>query len=789
MKKHFLFLIFCAFLLSIPAELSARETIRIGMVFDGQWEDTRTIFQLIKGEIEALTADEFEIILSEQSLFIADWTPESNQQVLDRVYQNNGIDLVIVVGIVSTNDVVHRGALSKPTVATLILDTDLQKAPLTKTGTSGVRNLSYTAFSNTFNESIEQFHRVVPFTKVAWIVNRHVMAAIPGMRENARTYLDQNGIAVEYISIEDSIERALSQISEDVDAVVVAPQSYLSSVQIRTLADGLIAKKLPSLAITGKSDVELGMMVSLTQNELDYLRLSRRIALNVQSILLGEKPESLPVFIEESQHLTVNMATARAIGFSPTWDTIAQAELIHPEAMDRKILTITEAVREAVEKNLTIAARDRFVAGNAQNIRQAWSRVLPQLNLNNTYARIDEDRARAAMGMAPEETASGGASVSQILYSEQAFANIAIQKAAQRSREMAFHELKLDIALNAAVAYLNVLKAKNLERIQSENLRVSRENLRLAKTREDVGQSGPADVYRWESQIATNQRDVIRAKENYQNAQIQLNRLLHRPLEEEYLLEETKQDNEFFVMDKGRIDAYTRNPHSFKIFRDFFVREGLDHSPEIKQIDAQINAQERTVQSARRKFWQPEISAGVQVTDNYFEDGAGVPGASTANDRDTTFSIQATFPLFEGGNKIASHKKESAALQQFRLERAAQAEQIEERIRTRLHTAGVSSEAINLSKRAAEFAHKNLGLISEAYSEGTVNILDLIDAQNSALNADLVAENATIDFMVDVMEVQRAVGYYFFMLNEKEREEWSQRFELYFKHAGVKPAQ
>ena len=780
--------IFAFVLMLFPYPIAlAKEPARLALVFDGRWEQIDEILELVKGEILALTEDEFDIHIGEEDVYIADWTPESNQQLLDQVYSDDNIDIVLTIGVVSTNAAIQQKDIPKPTVATLVLDRELQNAPLTEDHTSGVKNLSYTAFSNTFGESIRKFYEVIPFSKVAWIVNRHVITAIPALQEQAQEFLKEQGVEVEFISIEDSIDEALEEISLDVDAVIVAPQSYLSSEQMRYLADGLIERRLPSLALTGKNDLRIGLLVSVTQEEIDYVRLSRRIALNVQSILLGDPASELPVFIEESDQLSINMATARAIGFSPSWDVMSQADLMYREQIDMQEISIVDAIRVALRENLSIAAQIKSVDSTEQNIRQAWARVLPQVNLSNTYSRIDEDRAVAALGSAPEKSASANVTASQVLYSNDLFRNITIEKEQQQSRREALVELRLDIALNTAIAYLEVLKRKNQERIQRENLRVSKANLRLAQSREDVGYSGPADVYRWESEIATNQQNVIRTRENYNGALVQLNRFLHRPLEDQYRLQEPRPDSEFFVMEKSRIVGYTRNAELYRLFRDFFVEEALRHAPEVRQLAAQIAAQENVVKKSKAEFWQPDVSASISLTDNYYEGGSGVASAQTTNDRDTTFSVKAAFPLFEGGDKVATVRQAQASLQQLTLQKAATEELVEQDMRTRLHDVGASSEAIDLSQEAAEAARKSLELMTESYSQGTVGITDLLDAQNARLNADLNAENAAFDFMIDIMEVQRSLGYYFFMLDEVERDEWYERFEQFFADAGAEP--
>ncbi len=80
------------------------------------------------------------------------------------------------------------------------------------------------------------------------------------------------------------------------------------------------------------------------------------------------------------------------------------------------------------------------------------------------------------------------------------------------------------------MAYLNLLRAQTLERVQKENLELTRSNLELARVRQQIGISGPAEVYRWESQIATARKEVINANAQRNAAEIGVNRVLHQPL-------------------------------------------------------------------------------------------------------------------------------------------------------------------------------------------------------------------------------------------------------------------
>ena len=113
-----------------------------------------------------------------------------------------------------------------------------------------------------------------------------------------------------------------------------------------------------------------------------------------------------------------------------------------------------------------------------------------------------------------------------MIVSEDAKANIDVQKFFLAAKKDEERGLMLDIIQKAAVSYLNVLKAKTLKNIQEDNLAVTRANLELAKQRESVGTAAPAEVYRWEIQMATARQAVIEADATKRKSELALNEAL-----------------------------------------------------------------------------------------------------------------------------------------------------------------------------------------------------------------------------------------------------------------------
>ena len=102
-----------------------------------------------------------------------------------------------------------------------------------------------------------------------------------------------------------------------------------------------------------------------------------------------------------------------------------------------------------------------------------------------------------------------------------------------------------------------------------------------------------------------------------------------------------------------------------------------------------------------------------------------------------------------------------------------------------MHMAGASHAGIEQARAAAEAARKNLELVTDAYRSGAVSIITLIDAQNSALISEQAAASAVYDFMLDLMNVERAVGQFHFFRTEPERQAYFNRLEEFYRKAGV----
>ena len=789
--KRIIFLIFPLVFFSLVsmslAEAARLPVINIGIVFDGPApERENDIGQLVKQEILALTEGEFDVRFPNELHVRGEWTRSSIKVALGKLLRDPRVDLILALDPVASDIAAHQPTLSKPVVATVIIDANLQNIPVKK-GTSGVRNLNYLSAFRSIERDVAAFLAIKPFKKLVVLATGTTLEGIPQLRAKGQQIAEAAGIEIEMIQIAATAQEALQKLPADAEAVYVTPNPHMTAEELQRLAQGLIERHLPSFSYLGRREVKQGLLASIA-TEADTLRFARRIALNVQRILLGEDAGDLPVAFSQSEHYSINMATARAIDVSPNWDILAEAELLNEEITDvSRRLSLEKVAHEAVAVSLDLQAGERELAAGAQDVRQARSNLLPQLDIAAQGMIIDEDRAQTSFGGQAERTTSGSFTGSQVIYSEKAWANLEIQNHLQDARVQGYDSLSLNVVQETTIAYLNVLRAKTFEGIQKENLRVTRSNLELARIRQSIGYSGPAEVYRWESEAAINRQDLLKAEAQRRQAEIVLNRLLNRPQEEPFIAEDASIDDPALLAGDKRVLGFTRNPRDFALFRDFMVRDGMDRSPELHQLDAAIAAHQRALASTRSAFWSPDIVVQAGVTETFNKGGAGAdvtsPFGGTRDDTDWNVALVATLPLSTGGSRRADSNKAHETLVQLQTERRAVRQRIEANIRNAIHQVGASHGSIALSEKAASAAQKNMELVTEAYSQGAVANIQLIDAQQAALVARLGAADARYQFLIDLMNTQRATGRFSFFMSDAERADWFNRLQVFFAEA------
>jgi outer membrane protein TolC len=762
-------------LLSLSAQ--ARD-IRVAVVSDGPVARVKLTPEVLEREIANVAGPGLGIVLPADKRFAGDYSLDGAAAVFERALADPDVDVVVTLGILTSQQAARRTSLPKPVIAPLVIDPILQGYPL-KEGRSGRHNLTYVADFQSVATEVRAFHDIVGFRHMVALVDDSLMAALPALAGKATELAKVLNVRIDLVRVNSDVQAALASIPEGVDAVYVTPLRFNES-QGRELARGLAQRKLPSFSVTGRSDVEAGLLMTTGGAERDTERLARRLAIMVQRIAQGEDPATFDVAFPTSQRLVINMQVAREIGFSPRWQYLADAEQLHAEPDGAQPLTLIDAMRAALDANPALAASRERLGSAEDDVRIARSELLPSLSASAARTRIDEDRASPLTQA--EDTTSAGLGFSQLIYSERAWAGYSIAKSLGAAQEQSQRADELDTLTNAAVAYLNVLRAKSLEDVRRRNAENTRKNLEISRVREEVGLAGRSDYLRWVAQLARDKQTLLAAESSRRQAETEMLRILHRPASQPFSTVETGIDDPLTLVSSPRSQAFLDTPAKWAVFMEYAVHTALENAPEIKQASSVLEARQRALASAGRAFYLPDlalVSSGSKFTDKSGAGSLSIPGAP--DDESWSVSLQATLPLLTGGQRGAERSQARHEVRASEADRLAAMDAIEARTRLVLHQTASSWPAIDLSREAQAAADENLANVTDAYARGAVSVTDLIDAQETALLNGLSATDAKYGFMTDFINVLRSMGEFEILLDPASREAWYSRVEAWFR--------
>lgn len=781
---------------SSPAKAQDLPVVTLGVLVDGESERILVLLDMLRSEILALTKNEFDLRMPEDKIVIADWTRAGVEIGMGRLLSDREVDVVLAIGAISADVASGRGVFPKPLITPLAIDADVQGFPFDPvTGGSGVSNFTYANILAPTTRDIRTFLEIHPFSKLAVIVQPALAEAMPKLPESVLARLAELNVEFIQVTARSTPEETVAAIPPEADAVYVLPLMRFTHDDIEVLAEALKRRGLPSFSMFGIEEVEHGLLAGLRTRDF-WPRLARRMALNLQRVLLGDDPGTIPVSFAENPRLVINMRTARAVGVFPTWLAMSGAELLHEEETEGiQKMRLVDAVMWAEDTNLDLAAFDHQVAAGIQVVEEAKGRVRPQVGAFASGIVIDEDRAAASFGSQAEQSFAASLALDQIIYSEPVFANVTIQKRLQENLEVQRKILHLDVVREAATAYLIILRTHGLYEIQKENLRVTRRNLELAQIRQRIGAAGASEVYRWESAIATAERMTVTSRENVNVTKVNLNRILNRPQNTKFVPENVSHLSPVFMSGDIRTWRYIYSPRGYEIFVDFMVGIGLSNSVELEAIDAAIAAARRASLAARRQLYIPDFFLSAEIRRFLARSGAGTDPVNLpipiefprVDDTDWSVGLFGALPVYTGGVNRANKRRAQEELFQLQVERDAVANHVEQRIRSALLLAGASFYSIELAQAATDAALKSLDLVTESYATGAVSITELLDAQAAALRASEGASNIVYDFLIDLMEVERAMSSFAFFQTEEEREAFYQGVHDYMIRRGVQP--
>jgi len=404
--------------------------------------------------------------------------------------------------------------------------------------------------------------------------------------------------------------------------------------------------------------------------------------------------------------------------------------------------TLESALAKAYGNNPSLNAQRAGVRATDENVAQAKSGYRPTIagtaDIGRTYTQRDSrNPAAIAAGLPTEQSGYLTPRGYGIELNQTIFDGFRTDNSVRRAESgvLAAREdlttTEQNILVNAATAYMNVLRDTAILDLQRNNVEVIDEQLRQTRDRFNVGEVTRTDVAQAESRLA-----AARSQESQAEANLRASIAQYR----QFVGVEPRQ------LAPGRpLDRLT--PRSL----DAALKIAFGEHPAIKAAQHQVDAAELQVKIAQGAL-APQIGITASVAQRY--------DTQTSNDEALQASAVArlTVPIYEGGQAYSATRQAKEQVGQAQL----QADWVRDQVRAAVVSNWSALEAARAQIQAAQAqidaAETALSGVREEARVGQRTTLDVLNAQQELLTARVNLIQAQRDRVVASYQLVSAMG-------------------------------
>jgi len=407
--------------------------------------------------------------------------------------------------------------------------------------------------------------------------------------------------------------------------------------------------------------------------------------------------------------------------------------------------TLEWALVQAYQNNPSLNAQRASVRSIDENVPQALSGYRPKLSVtaNGGYDYANTLSHSVSQAVFPNtvsytnfaepyESRGVGVSATQTLFNGLQTANKVRQAESQvmGARET-LRVTEQQVLLDAATAYMNLLRDQAILDLNRSNVEVLTEQLKQTRDRFNVGEVTRTDVAQSESRLAAGRSSLLGAQANYVTSQANYRRVIG--------------------VDPGRLAPGTPVDRFSPKVLNQAVAEGQQQSPSVLAAMYGVDVAELAVKVSEGALY-PNLAVTASASKNW-------DPLYNVN-KQTLASVvgQLTVPIYQGGSEYSSIRQFKETLGQQRLNLDVNRDQARETVVQswgQLDATKAQIEATTAQVNAAEIA---LNGVREEARVGQRTTLDVLNAQQELVNARVALVTAQHDRVVASYTLLAAVG-------------------------------
>jgi outer membrane protein TolC len=733
---------------AVAQDLDPGPTIVIGVVEEGAAPGSDVVTR-VEAELGRLLR-RHTVVFKRDPAFQAGWDPARMRPAVQAALDDREVDIVLVVGALASQ-AAGQVTRTKPVVTTFIQRPDLFDIHQSTNDQAVDSNLVIVSNPLRADSELRQLLALVPVDTVALAIEAAYVSGLTSLAAEVAMLEAALGITVLLWPVDPATQP--DSAPPGVKAVALGPTPRLAPVQRQARIELLTSFGLPSYSLEGLQDVEAGALMTRTPDQ--RTQQARRVALNLSELIRGTGTSVLPVFLSVDPALYLNGTTAAQIGYSPRLSTLVQATILN-EADLRLAETPLDlpGVQSLVQDgNVSLAIVTQEVETSRKNRQLSLSPLLPQIVAVPNYRAFDP---QGLEGLVADQALNLSFQASQMIYDDQRVSNYRTSKRLEERSHENVETRRLDVVGSAGEAYLDLVLARILYRVNVENLNLTIDNLALARHRLQTGYSGPNEVFRWEAEVAKRRGDVLRSQALAEQQRIGLNQILGVDQTIRWRTREIQVDTTNFFFAGIDLNALLTTRQQLAAFRNSMVEFALMNAPELRSVGKTIEAQSIQVGQRKRSWFLPSFYLNFDYQYQAFREPE-LPGISRSR---PVFSIQAVYPLFIGAERAFAVGQTQSQLTELTQQEKLTRQLVERRTRGSIRRLESSYPNIRLTQIQSDRARRNLMVVQDKYAQGLLNVTDLLEAQNENFAADQGAAASNYLFLIDLNAFERSIAWF-----------------------------
>lgn len=452
-------------------------------------------------------------------------------------------------------------------------------------------------------------------------------------------------------------------------------------------------------------------------------------------------------------------------------------------------ISLDQAIQIALANNTEIKRSLLSVRDADQEVRKAWSNVMPEISSSANYTRNlevpvnfipevvfdpqgdPENLVPVAFGT--DNNWQGGFTVSQTIFNGQAFVGISTSSLFKTAQSEGMRATAQGIVTQTRMAYYQVLIAKEQVRLQQSRLDRVRENLEDTKKSFEQGLVDEYAVMQLEVQLENIKPELTSAEFSEKEAVRNLLDTMGLPVS---LSLDVKGDLSSFDIQDGsaseeenmalkEVDRMT----TLSLEADSaLMKKAFDFRGDLRVLDVQQQLQEKQIR-AQKSQYLPSISATYNLQWSAAQPGnPEFFGNEQQRARSQTFMVGVQLPIFQGFRRDASIQqaqiqRKDLELQEYQAKRTAESEitSAEESIKE-------AFEIESARKRALEQAQTGYERALKRYKSGLGSQQEVTDAELQLREAEIGYAQMVFNYLSAKAQYDQAVGKVPFVEEEVE---------------------